>query len=559
MSTRLTILVKGLILIAIPLFFQLVFIALVAKMRLENTDAEEWTIHTKDVMAQAQRCRVRILSAHGAIQGFILTRDPSYEKSLQKLINETPIELRSLKSLVLDRKDQSLAAEQIEREAVELMRFMSEGQRFVHEGRMDSATASHRRQSSQVLLTNLEFDFEKFLAFEKNLDQERHEHLMKSWSRFDALLAGGVVTSIVFTLAMAVLFARNISGRIAILTENARRLAESRELTPLIKGADEIARLDQVFHDMARTLSDSAIREREHASLLEKRAEELALVNAQLEEKARENEMFVYSVSHDLRSPLVNLQGFSKELQLIGGDLRRTIDKQEIPPEIRRQVQTMIEIDMGESITFIQTAVTRLSSIIDALLRLSRAGRVEYRIQRVEVETVVERVVSALRGTIEERKATIKVRDLPPASGDPTVIEQVFANLIGNALNYLDKNRPGQIEIFSVEADEQTPANCVVYAVKDNGLGIADQYKSKIFSAFQRLHGDVAKGEGVGLALVRRMVERHGGRVWFESEPGKGTTFFVAFQADIPEVEPTEPIIDEASPLVSMRTGNGRT
>jgi light-regulated signal transduction histidine kinase (bacteriophytochrome) len=214
---------------------------------------------------------------------------------------------------------------------------------------------------------------------------------------------------------------------------------------------------------------------------------------------------------------------------------------------------------MGESITFIQTAVTRLSSIIDALLRLSRAGRVEYRRQSVDVQRVVDRVVSALRGTIEERKATIVVRELPPASGDSTAIEQVFANLIGNALNYLDKNRPGQIEVLSVEADEQTPENCVVYAVKDNGLGISDQYKSKIFSAFQRLHGDVAKGEGVGLALVRRMVERHGGRVWFESEPGTGTTFFVAFLADRLEIESTEPVAVEDSPLMSMGTENGRT
>jgi signal transduction histidine kinase len=558
MTTRLTILYKGLILIAVPLCFQLIFIGLVARMRLDNTNAENWTIHTKDVITQAQRCRVRILSAHGAIQGFILTRAQSFERSLEKLVADTPEDLRIFKHLVRDNTDQSLLAAKIERESKELLEFMSEGQKFVHEGRMDAAMAANRRMRSQELLNDLEFDFDTFLAAEKKLDDQRHARLMKSWTTFDILLAGGVVTSILFTLAMAILFGRNISGRITNLTENARRLAQSKKLSPPIGGTDEIAQLDEVFHEMARTLSESAGRERAHAELLERRAEELAVINGQFQEKAQENEMFVYSVSHDLRSPLVNLQGFSKELQLIGGDLGRIIASDEIPPEIRRKVQTLIETDMGESINFIQTAVTRLSSIIDSLLRLSRAGRIEYRPQVVQIRPVVERVVAALRGTIDERKAIVQIQDLPAAWGDPTAIEQVFANLIGNAVNYLDKNRPGQIEILSVEPDETVPPDSVVYAVRDNGLGIADQYKAKVFSVFQRLHGDVAKGEGIGLALVRRMVERHGGRVWFESKPGQGTTFFVAFPAEDAESGTIDPVVEDGSSLVSTGTRNGR-
>src|SRR5262249_22822690 len=155
--------------------------------------------------------------------------------------------------------------------------------------------------------------------------------------------------------------------------------------------------------------------------------------------------------SHDLRSPLVNLQGFSKELELIGKDLAKLLDKEEVPAEIRRQARAIISTEMGESIGFIQSAVTRLSAIIDALLRLSRAGKVEYRRQLVEVSPIVGRVVSALRGTIEERGATVTVAELPPAWGDPTAIEQVFANLIGNAINYLDRERAGLIEVFSLE------------------------------------------------------------------------------------------------------------
>lgn len=149
--------------------------------------------------------------------------------------------------------------------------------------------------------------------------------------------------------------------------------------------------------------------------------------------------------------------------------------------------------------------------------------------------------------------ATVEIGDLPPALGDPTAVEQVFANLIGNAVNYLDRARPGKIEIFAVESDETVEGvapGSVVFAVKDNGLGISEPYKAKVFTAFQRLHGDVAKGEGIGLALVRRMVERHGGRVWFESTPGQGSTFFVTFLA--PESD------DEERPVESAQAQNGR-
>jgi signal transduction histidine kinase len=172
-----------------------------------------------------------------------------------------------------------------------------------------------------------------------------------------------------------------------------------------------------------------------------------------------------------------------------------------------------------------------LSGIIDALLRLSRAGRVEYRWQRVEVNAVVARVVESLNGTITQRGATVRMRNLPPVWGDPTAVEQIFANLIGNALNYLDSKRPGVIEVGGENrtGGSATGADSAfhTYYVKDNGLGIPESYRPKIFQAFQRLHPQVAKGEGIGLVMVRRMVERHGGKIWLESAQGAGSTFFV--------------------------------
>jgi PAS domain S-box-containing protein len=265
---------------------------------------------------------------------------------------------------------------------------------------------------------------------------------------------------------------------------------------------------------------------------LEKGVHHLGEVNRELKERTQENEAFVYSVSHDLRSPLVNLQGFSKELARAMQELRAHLVERELPQPIRDRELGILDGPMAKSIRFIQTAVTRLGNIIDALLRLSRAGRVIYQRERVDVKMIVARVIESLRGTADERGAIIQTSDLPAALGDPAALEQVFANLLGNALNYLDGQRPGRIEIGSLGLEEDhTAAGLRTYYIRDNGLGISETGKTKVFQPFQRLHPQAAAGEGLGLAIVQRVVERHGGSIWFESAVGQGSTFFVSLPA----------------------------
>ena len=169
--------------------------------------------------------------------------------------------------------------------------------------------------------------------------------------------------------------------------------------------------------------------------------DQLAQANRELKMKNQENEAFVYSVSHDLRSPLVNLQGFSQELGRSSQDLRTLFQNPDVPTSIQERGLKVVDGTLTRSIHFIQTAVTRLGSIIDALLRLSRAGRVVYRRQTVDVQALVARVVDSLRVTADQRQAIIQVHDLPSALGDPAALEQVFANIINNSLNYLDSRR----------------------------------------------------------------------------------------------------------------------
>lgn len=279
---------------------------------------------------------------------------------------------------------------------------------------------------------------------------------------------------------------------------------------------------------------------------LEANTKQLEYYLADLTRKNEENEMFVHSVSHDLRSPLVNLQGFSRELEMVAQDLRTTLIEGNCHLEVQKRGMALIDEDMLSSLRFIQAGVVRLSNIMDGLLQLSRVGRVEYQMQNVDLNPVVKRIVDSMQTIISQRGATVRVHEFPTAWVDSGAVEQIFANLIGNALNYLDPKRPGLIEVGCC-TDKEVTHNTVfnIYYVKDNGLGISEQAKTKLFRIFQRFHPGSAKGEGIGLSIVRRMVERHGGRITVESTEGAGTTFFVA----LPSQETKQaPIFSDAQP-----------
>jgi PAS domain S-box-containing protein len=305
-----------------------------------------------------------------------------------------------------------------------------------------------------------------------------------------------------------------------------------------------LASRSTVFDATERKRAEDAIRRfnEELEQRVVDRTRELAAANADLLQKNEENEMFVYSVSHDLRSPLVNLQGFSQEISMALPALRELIAGGNLAPEEMQRGTKLIDADMQQSVHFIQSAVSRLGGIIDALLRLSRAGRVEYRYEAVDANRLVERIVEAMSSTIYDRGAQIDIQPLPKCFGDPTALEQVFANLICNAVNYLSPERPGQIEVGSLPAEMSVESGqaATVYFVKDNGLGIDKAYHKKVFQALKRLHPDAARGEGIGLTVVKRIVERHGGAIWFESSAGAGTTFFVTLPNSAPTASRSE-------------------
>jgi signal transduction histidine kinase len=254
----------------------------------------------------------------------------------------------------------------------------------------------------------------------------------------------------------------------------------------------------------------------------------LQQLNKALEQTNQENGTFVYTVSHDLRSPLVNLQGFSRELGFSCQDLRSLVNDARVPADLQARGTELIDGEIAQSVNFILNGVARMDRIIDSLLRLSRIGRVAYRLQKVDVKSLVDHILGAMSGTIAERATRVTVGPLEPCWGDPAFLEQAFANLIGNAVKYLDPTRTGEIAIGTKpprsDGNQRDP---VTYFVQDNGLGLSEGQLRNLFQPFQRFHPDVAPGEGMGLAIVHRVVDRHGGRTWAESIAGAGSTFYI--------------------------------
>jgi PAS domain S-box-containing protein len=290
----------------------------------------------------------------------------------------------------------------------------------------------------------------------------------------------------------------------------------------------------QGFSKITRDLTERRRLEEQTQQLNEQlrlRVNELANANRALEAKSRENEAFVYSVSHDVRGPLVNIQGFSQELERSARELAELVGERLGEADGRQRALAIVDEEIPESLRFMQTSVAHLSNIVDGLLRLSRAGRVEYRHERVDVEAAAQRVLDSARGAIEQENAEVKVGPLPAAWADSTAVEQIFANLISNALRYRDRRRPLRIDIDGTLSED---GRCAIYHVRDTGAGIPASAVPKLFTAFRRFHPEAGPGEGIGLAMVRRIMDRQHGSIRVESKVGEGSTFTVELPAGPP-------------------------
>jgi PAS domain S-box-containing protein len=245
-------------------------------------------------------------------------------------------------------------------------------------------------------------------------------------------------------------------------------------------------------------------------------------LNKELETKNKELESILYVASHDLKSPLVNIEGFSGELSRSCDSIRSVLREKGVESNLDKDARAALNDGIPEALGFIASA-NKMDSLLSGLLRLSRLGQAAIKIEPLDMNAMMSGITGSMEYQIKQTGATVKIGTLPSCLGDASQINQVFSNLLDNAINCLDISRRGAIQVYG-----SSEGNMSIYCVEDNGMGIAAEYYEKIFEIFQQLDPGQRSGEGLGLTIVRRILDRHNGKIWLESEVGKGSRFFVS-------------------------------
>ncbi len=253
---------------------------------------------------------------------------------------------------------------------------------------------------------------------------------------------------------------------------------------------------------------------------------EVARRTAELQGMNDEVQRFAYIVSHDLRAPLVNIMGFTGELETVERILRRHMGAPETTSAWPEEVTEAVTHDLPEAIRFIRSSTGKMEGLIAAILRLSREGRRLLQPEPLAMEALVRNALDALAHQVQQAEASVSVAKLPDLVGDRLAIEQIIGNLLDNALKYRDPSRPLRLEVRGRAEGVRR-----IYEIEDNGRGIAERDQERVFELFRRAGPSGVVGDGVGLAHVRALARRLGGTVTFESKPGLGTVFRVNLPA----------------------------
>jgi light-regulated signal transduction histidine kinase (bacteriophytochrome) len=271
----------------------------------------------------------------------------------------------------------------------------------------------------------------------------------------------------------------------------------SRKNSTLKKNRDA---LEQKNHELQQQIAERMRAEADVRRLnaeLERRVEERTKELSRMNEELRQ---FAYVASHDLQEPLRTVASYAQLLA--------------------RRYRGKLETDADEFIDYMVGGVTRMHTLLNDMLAYSRVTESKDRpLAPANLNAVLQSALMNLRATIEESQAEVTHQDLPTVEGDEIQLIQVFQNLIGNAIKYKGSDPP------RISITAENVADEWILSVQDNGIGIDPQYAERVFGIFKRLHGRELPGTGMGLAICKRILERHNGRIWVESEPGKGSTF----------------------------------
>jgi signal transduction histidine kinase len=461
-----------------------------------RTDAS-WVIHTVEVENQISLVQLQLRRAESGIRGYLLTEQDVYRSDFEEADRQLAPALRTLQELTVDNPVQIAALATL----IPTTNQQAEGFRRIGEaaeaGRFDEARALFKENAGRDRMGRI-----RELAAEMREEENRLFQLRTRAADNSQALAAIVTTTgsgLVIALAAASIFL-------------VRRSARARDVA------------EQQLRDNNLNLE----------STVEART-------ADLREANEEIQRFAYIVSHDLRSPLVNIMGFTSELEELRTDIFNRLarysraaspaplppgpigegdvaDAPELQPEDKQLSQ-----DFSEALGFIKSSIGKMDRLISAILNLTREGRREFHPVKIDVRELIEGIIASVAHQTQESNTQIRVEPLPDIVSDRLAIEQIFSNLIDNALKYLKPGVPGDVLIRG-----RHKLGFAVFEVIDNGRGIDPKDHTRIFDLFRRAGQQDREGQGIGLAHVRALVRRMGGTINVSSELHKGSTFTIA-------------------------------
>jgi signal transduction histidine kinase len=444
-----------------------------------NQDHVRSVNHTYEVELAVSNARRLIEQGEASRRGYLLTGNTEYRDAYRRWAGATPAALGRLQRLTGDNPRQIATLRLLRGEIQALLVQRARTIALIGEGRIDTARTLFRDEASVRRLTSVRDAFDRMAREERRLLTTRDGAQRDSVRTFYIIL--GLAAVILVLVALASLL---------IVLGYTRDLSRSRDNL-----RDFNERLEETVQERTADLS---------------RANE-------------EIQRFAYIVSHDLRSPLVNVMGFTAELSAAVAPLAELLDRAEAdcPDIVSEEARLAVREDLPEAIGFIRTSTQKMDRLINAILKLSREGRRVITPERIDPAAVVDTIGGSIRHLLDDRGITLTIaRPMPPVVTDRVAIEQILSNLIENATKYLQPGRPGTIAIAGEERRGR-----VILSVTDNGRGIASSDHQRIFDLFRRSGKQDQPGEGIGLAHVRALAYRLGGTIDVDSELGRGSTF----------------------------------
>jgi signal transduction histidine kinase len=448
-----------------------------AWLQTRNQDMGDWVEHTLTVQARLADFASANERVETARRGVLLGGGTDFRQRMEVAANEARAALGKVAQETADnpiqqrRTDELRALMNQQRELQRRSIAMTDARRTLAQGAFEKDPA--------VILTRRVRDLSRvMIASERELLARRQSEQANSLAVFYTILA---LTGVLVVVVAAI--------TLTVMLRYTRDLATSRiELRRLNFGLE---------------------------AMVDERTSELLRANEEIQR-------FAYIVSHDLRSPLVNVMGFTAELDAARKTVSTHLDAIEArdPALVDEQVRLAVREDLPEAIGFIRTSTQKMDRLINAILRLSREGRRTLAVEPIELNELVQSIIDSLQHRVTDSGAEIRAERLPAVTSDRLAVEQILSNLIENALKYLQPGRPGIIEVRGHDDRDR-----VVLEVVDNGRGVDPRDHERIFDLFRRSGTQDQPGEGIGLAHVRALAYRLGGLIEVRSELDRGATF----------------------------------